>query len=178
MHDATTVPATEFRLANPSDIITAARLIFESYAPYIPIMGKVPPTIFEDFGAHISQGNLWLLMMGGNAVGMVVLSPREDHLLLQSMAVAPEYQRLGLGRMLLMFSEDLAKSQGLRSIRLYTNSLMERNQRIYRKRGYRETHRTPYDWGWRVHMEKRLSARKQPRLKHLPHALSEIQIVP
>lgn len=178
MYDTPIVSATEFRVATQSDIITAARLVFESYAPYIPIMGKIPPTIFEDFGEHIRQGNLWFLTLGGDVVGMVVLTPKEDHLLLQSMAVAPGYQGMGFGRALLSFSEDVAKSRGQLSIRLYTNSLMERNQKIYRENGYRETHRTAYDWGWRVHMEKKLSARKQSRFKHSTHALDEITIIP
>jgi ribosomal protein S18 acetylase RimI-like enzyme len=177
MYDVTTVPATEFRLATQSDIITAARLIFESYAPYIPIMGKIPPTIFEDFGDHISRGNLWLLSTGNDVIGMVVLTPNGDHLLLQSMAIGPIYQGVGFGRTLLEFSEKLARSMGMSSIKLYTNSLMERNQKIYKKNGYRETHRTAYDWGWRVHMEKRLSVGKQSRLKRSSHALSEIHII-
>jgi GNAT superfamily N-acetyltransferase len=177
MYNAPTVSATEFRVATQSDIITAARLIFESYAPYIPIMGKIPPTIFEDFGEHIRLGNLWLLSSGNEIIGMVVLTPRDDYMLLQSMAVAPAYQGYGYGRVLLGFSDDLARSSGVRSIRLYTNSLMERNQQIYKRNGYRETYRTAYDWGWRVHMEKRLSVRKQSRFKHSSHTLSEIHVI-
>ncbi len=177
MYDASIGPAAEFRVANQSDIITTARLIFESYAPYIPIMGKIPPTIFEDFGEHITRGNLWLLSIGKDVIGMVVLTPNGDHMLLQSMGINPAHQGFGFGRTLLRFSERLARSMGMSSIKLYTNSLMERNQKIYKRNGYRETYRTAYDWGWRVHMEKRLSTAKQSRLKSQSHALSEVHVI-
>lgn len=163
------------RSATNDDIITAARMVFESYAPYIPIMGRIPPTIFEDFGCHILNGNLWILEQDSLPAGMVVLTPQQDHLLLQCMCVTPANQGCGLGRLILRFSEQQARTMGLSCIRLYTNSLMERNQRIYRKQGYRETHRTAYDWGWRVHMEKRLGSRRrsiqsqQSRIEHLNH---------
>jgi GNAT superfamily N-acetyltransferase len=178
MYDPAIGPATGFRVANQDDIITAARMIFESYAPYIPIMGKIPPTIFEDFGSHIAQGNLWLLEYDSKPVGMVVLTQDTDHLLLQSMCVLPGFQGLGFGRELLRFSEQRSKQLGKSAIRLYTNSLMERNQKIYLQWGYEETHRTPYDWGWRVYMEKVIATRKvtvsrskKPRFQHLSNAL-------
>lgn len=166
-------PGAGFRVAGHSDIITAARMVFESYAPYIPIMGKIPPTIFEDFGHHIDQGNMWLLEYSRSPIGMLVLTPGYDHLLLQSMAVLPQHQRQGHGRSLLRFADHHAKGIGLPKILLYTNSLMERNQRMYKQHGYRETHRTAYDWGWRVHMERKVprSAGRQPSLQHLSHAL-------
>lgn len=170
MYHASIGPATGFRVANQSDIIPAARMIFESYAPYIPIMGKIPPTIFEDFGEHIAGGNLWLAEHDMIPIGIVVLTPCDDHLLLQSMAVLPSHQKRGIGRCILRFSESLARHLGKPSIKLYTNSLMERNQRIYRKNGYRETHRTRYDWGWRVHMEKKISSRKKASFEYLSHA--------
>ena len=170
MHNPSFGPTTELRVANHSDMITAARMIFESYAPYIPIMGKIPPTIFEDFGHHINQGNLWLLEYDQTIVGMVVLTPTDDHLLLQSMCVLPGYQGFGFGRSLLKFAEIMAKACCKRSIKLYTNSLMERNQRIYSKFGYRETHRAAYDWGYRVHMEKKVSRSKKARFQHPANA--------
>jgi ribosomal protein S18 acetylase RimI-like enzyme len=165
MYHASIGPATEFRVANQDDIITAARMIFESYAPYIPIMGKIPPTIFEDFGHHIAQQNLWILQQYGDTVGMVVLTPHDDHLLLQSMCVLPAYQGMGFGREILRFAESRARYCRKPVIRLYTNSLMERNQRIYKRSGYREQYRMSYDWGYRVHMEKKISMRSRSRLE-------------
>lgn len=139
-------------------------MIFESYAPYIPIMGKIPPTIFEDFIEHINKGNLWFLEYNGSKIGMVILTPCDDYLLLQSMCILPLYQKLGLSKKILKFSEELAKSKGLCTIKLYTNSLMKRNQKIYKKCGYKETHRNNYDWGIRVYMEKAVKLRTKKKL--------------
>lgn len=165
-------PSAGFRLADRSDIITAARMVFESYAPYIPLIGKIPPTVFEDFGAHISQGNLWFHTHLGEPTAMLVLTPHADHILLQSMCVLPLHQGKGIGRRLLSFADIQAKSMGYNLIKLYTNSLMKRNQRIYKRWGYQEKFRSEYDWGWRVHMEKDLLRAKKSRLKHLTNAFA------
>jgi len=109
MYELSVGPAAEFRVANQDDIITAARMVFESYAPYIPILGKIPPTLFEDFGYHISQHNLWMMECDRVAMGMVVLTPSTDHMLLQSMCIMPAYQGLGFGRQILAFSEQHAQ---------------------------------------------------------------------
>lgn len=148
---------TGFRLAGESDVITAARMAFESYAPYIPIMGKIPPTIFEDFGKHIEHQNLWFLEHNKSAIGMVVLAPQNNYILLKSMCVIPAAQGQGWGQRLLKFGEERALQLGYPKMHLYTNSLMERNQEIYRRFGYSEIYRVPYEWGWRVHMEKNLT---------------------
>lgn len=160
--------ATGFRLANNTDIVTAARMVFESYSPYIPIIGKIPPTIFEDFGKHIRSNNLWFVEIKNSAAGMVVLTPFDNYILLQSMCVLPEFQGRGLGRLLLTFGEALAIKSKYTKIHLYTNSLMERNQEIYKKNGYSEVYRVPYEWGWRVHMEKTLAI-EYTRLQDFAH---------
>lgn len=166
MYTASVDPATRFKVATQSDIITAARMVFESYAPYIPIMGKIPPTIFVDFKQHIENNNLWLIESCNEIAGMVVLTSCDDHVLLQSMCVLPSCQGKGFGRLILGFADFYTKSVGKLKIKLYTNSLMERNQSIYRKAGYTETHREPYDWGIRVYMEKNLLLNKKLRSRN------------
>lgn len=163
--------ATGFRLANNNDIVLAARIVFESYSPYIPIIGKIPPTIFEDFGKHIKNNNLWFIESNNVAAGMVVLTPYNDYVLLQSMCVLPEFQGKGYGKMLLSFGEFYTNKLNYSKIHLYTNSLMERNQEIYKKQGYNEVYRVPYEWGWRVHMEKSLTV-EYSRLQNFANTFS------
>ena len=64
-----------------------------------------------------------------------------------------------------MFAESKARELGLYELRLYTNSKMERNLRIYRQWGFRETHRESYDWGKRVHMRKLLKTARVIRMR-------------
>lgn len=56
-------------------------------------------------------------------------------------AVDPDWQRHGLGRLLLDHAENYAKERGCAKIRLWVGSENERAIRIYHKRGYRETAR-------------------------------------
>lgn len=145
-----------FKRATFSDIPDVWRIVYHAYSSYIPLLGKTPPTFREDFDYHVSLGNLWLCPVSGKASAMVVLTPTADHLLIQAMCVDPEMQGNGLGRRLLSFAESKSHEMGFTEIRLYTNSLMERNIRIYKKWGFKIFKREDYAWGQRIHMRKHL----------------------
>ncbi len=85
-----------------------------------------------------------------------MLEPRTDHLYLDTVAVRPDAQGAGLGRLLLEFTEARARALGLPEIRLFTNAMMWENQTIYPRLGYETVERRvtgPYD---RIHYRKRL----------------------
>lgn len=145
-----------FRQANFQDMHHVWRIVYHAYREYIPLLGRTPPTFHEDFDGHVALGNLWLFSDRDEVVGMVVLTPMLDHVLIQALCVDPSLQGRGLGRQLLAFSEHLTKRLGFREMKLYTNSLMVRNIRIYRRWGFRKTHTEDYGWGKRVHMRKNL----------------------
>lgn len=150
-----------FRQATFSDIATVWRIVYNAYSCYIPLLGRTPPTFHEDFDSHIARGNLWLCEKNSSIDAMVVLTPCIKHVLVQAMCVDPCQQGQGLGQDLLSFAETRASMLGLREIKLYTNSLMLRNIKIYRKWGFKQTHTEMYAWGTRVHMKKVLKV-KQP----------------
>jgi hypothetical protein len=60
-----------------------------------------------------------------------------DHLLIQNVAVSPDFQGRGFGRQLLTHAEQLAASLGHDEIRLYTNKLFAANLVLYGRLGYR-----------------------------------------
>jgi GNAT superfamily N-acetyltransferase len=140
-------------------------IVYHAYAAYIPLLGRTPPTFLEPFDQHITAKNLWLLDSTAGAYAMVVLTPVEDHLMIQALCVNPQHQGQGLGQAALRFAECQARALGYDELRLYTNSKMARNLRIYRQWGFRETHRESYDWGKRVHMRKLLKAAQLLRLR-------------
>jgi ribosomal protein S18 acetylase RimI-like enzyme len=70
--------------------------------------------------------------------------------------VDPDYQRRGLGLAMMRFAEELAISNGLREIRLFTNVLMTENLDYYSKIGYFEYDRRTEDGYDRVFMKKKL----------------------
>lgn len=148
-----------FRQATFHDMPHVWRIVYHAYSSYIPLLGRTPPTFLEDFDSHVESGNLWLCDMNGIISAMVVLTPKLDHMLIQAMCVDPQYQGQGFGRDLLAFSETRTRILGFPEMRLYTNSRMSRNIRIYRKWGFRQTHVESYGWGDRIHMRKSLAKR-------------------
>lgn len=154
-------PGTEpadFRRATFADMHHVWHIVYHAYAAYIPLLGRTPPTFLEPFDQHITAKNLWLLDDTTGVNAMVVLTPSDDHLMIQALCVNPEHQGQGLGQQTLAFAEAKARELGYTELRLYTNSKMLRNLRIYRQWGFRETHRESYDWGKRVHLRKLLKA--------------------
>ncbi len=60
----------------------------------------------------------------GALVGLLVLQPAGDHLLIENVAVRPATQGRGIGRQLMGLAEAQALARGLPEIRLYTNAAM------------------------------------------------------
>jgi len=154
-----------FRRATFVDMAHVWRIVYHAYSEYIPVLGRTPPTFHEDFDSHVANGNLWMLEQPDGIHAMIVLTPCDDHLLIQALCVDPQHQGRGLGRAMLAFAEREARARGLEELRLYTNSKMARNMRIYRRWGFKEYRREAYAWGKRVHMRKLLVDAKILRLR-------------
>jgi len=125
-----------------------------AYQLYIPRIGKPPGPMTDDYHAQVASGNVWVLVADGEIVGLVVLMPKADSMLLENVAVAPGKQRLGLGRRLIEFAEARARQCGFRKIHLYTNELMHENLAWYARLGYQETTRRLDSGFQRVFMSK------------------------
>ena len=98
----------------------------------------------EDHGPRIARGEVWLLEVGKQAVGLIVLEQNSDHLFIFSVAVRPDSQGKGHGRALLRFAEEQAQATGIREVRLFTNRRMERNIALYERLGYSTTGVRPH----------------------------------
>jgi GNAT superfamily N-acetyltransferase len=88
---------------------------------------------------------------------VLVLEDGPDRFLLDNIAIRPEQQGRGFGRLLLDFSEAEAARRGWNTITLYTNALMADNIAIYAARGYVERERRTEKGFDRVYMEKQLA---------------------
>jgi GNAT superfamily N-acetyltransferase len=88
-----------------------------------------------------------------------VLEDRPDCFLLDNIAILPDRQGLGFGRLLLDFSEAEALRHGRDTITLYTNALMTENIAIYAARGYVARERRSEKGFDRIYMQKRLVRR-------------------
>jgi ribosomal protein S18 acetylase RimI-like enzyme len=156
------MPADEdrdFRLATASDEPAVVALTAAAYTAWAVQFDFQPLPMTEDYAPRIAANDVWLLDPAGALVALLVLERHADHLLIYSVAVAPEQQRKGYGLRLLAKAEREARAAGLPELRLYTGSGMERNIALYAAYGYRETSRRPHPRhaGWTlVDMVKRI----------------------
>jgi ribosomal protein S18 acetylase RimI-like enzyme len=131
-------------------------LVGASYRKYVPRIGREPVPMTADYDEIARSGRAWIAEERGRVVGLLVLEPAEDHLLVENLAVAPGYQNLGVGSRLLRFAEEQARARGLPELRLYTHVAMTENRAYYPRRGFRETHRSGEGGFQRVFFAKRL----------------------
>lgn len=146
------------RRATPADVPAIAALVCDAYERYVARLGRRPSPMDDDHGAHVARGEQWVLADDGGAiVGCVVLAPRDDHLLVDNLAVAPARHGEGLGRLLLEHADAEAARRGLAEVRLHTNAAMTENLAIYPRLGYERTGRRMVGIYDRVFFRKHLS---------------------
>lgn len=145
------------RKARPDEATAIRDIVLAAYQHYVPIIGRPPAPMLDDYPARIAAGQTWVLQDAEGLAGVLVLEDRPDCFMLENIAVRPIRQGSGVGRLLLDFAEAEAMRRGWNAVTLYTNALMEKNLAIYASRGYVETARqTEKDFS-RVYMTKRLA---------------------
>jgi ribosomal protein S18 acetylase RimI-like enzyme len=152
------------RSATAADVPALIRLAQVAYQGYLPAVGREPAPMRADYGALVAAGAVRVAVdededgqgREGPVVGLLVVLPRADHLLLDNIAVEPGRQRRGVGTALLEYAEAEAARAGLPEIRLYTHETMTDNLAWYPRHGYQLTHRAEHDGYRRVHFAKRL----------------------
>ena len=147
---------TALRPARAADLPAVQALVARAYGHYVARIGKPPGPMLDDYAARIAEGAVQVLEEDGRLVGLLVLLPEADHLLLDNVAVDPAAQGRGHGRRLVAAAEDEARRLGLPELRLYTHELMSENVAMYERLGFVETHRGQQAGYARVFMRKRL----------------------
>ena len=148
---------TRVRSATADDIDAVHDITRTAYLPWVPRVGLRPAPLDADYSAAVRDGRVWVAAGDGAPVGVLVLAPAGDHLLIENVAVLPSEHGTGVGSRLMVRAEEVARERGLPEIRLYTHELMTQNIAYYLRRGYVETHRT-HDGGFdRVHFAKRVA---------------------
>lgn len=140
----------KIRRALAGDLQTVVSLTQAAYAPYTALLGAPPIPVTEDYAPRIARGEVWVLESGGGLAGLITLERHDDHAMIFSVAVSPDFQGKGFGIALLKHADELTRLWGLPEVRLYTNARMERNIALYLAYGFHETGRrpNPYRQGW------------------------------
>lgn len=144
------------RAARADETRRVRDVVLAAYQHYVPVIGRPPAPILDDYSSRIAAGQVWVLDDEGALAGVIVLEDGPDCFLLDNIAVQPDRQGMGCGRMLLDFTEAEAARRGWKAVTLYTNALMVKNIAIYAGRGYVERERRKEKGFERVYMEKRL----------------------
>ena len=121
---------------------------------YIARIGKPPGPMLDDYREVIQQHHVLVLTEGTNIIGVLVLIRQLHSLLVDNVAIHPDYQGKGLGRKLMALAEAEAQRMGLTTVTLYTNERMTENIELYKRRGYTETERKAEQGYHRIYMRK------------------------
>ncbi|SNS15370.1 GNAT family N-acetyltransferase [Actinomadura mexicana] len=140
------------RPAVPADRPRVEEIVEAAYTPWAEIIGARPIPMDADYAALIGAGQVFVTGPGPD--GLIVLIPEDSALLVENVAVAPDRHGRGIGRTLLAFAEDRARTLALPRLRLYTNELMTQNIALYERLGYQETTREGIAGRTVVHMTK------------------------
>ena len=152
--DATPGPLS-LRHATAADLPAIKELIDAAYARYLSRMDKPPAPMLRDYGPSVEDGTTWVT--GSPIAAVLTLYLRDDHLLVENIAVHPDAQGRGLGRALMGFAEQEAIRRGLTRMALVTHEVMTENQAIYAHLGYHVTDRRVEDGYRRIYLEKVLT---------------------
>ncbi|WP_432543854.1 GNAT family N-acetyltransferase [Kineococcus sp. SYSU DK002] len=126
--------------ADAGEVLTLQRAAYASEAqlyadPLLPALTQSLEELREELTADGGYG----LRLGPRLVGAVRTRVRGEEVHVGRLTVVPDLQGRGLGSRLLEAAET---GSGASWAVLFTGHLSVANLRLYRRRGYRETHRT------------------------------------
>ena len=150
-------PQPWIRRAGPSDAAAVRSLTQEAYAQWIPVIGREPLPMKADYEKAVREHEIDLLYSDGQIVALIEVFLTADHLFIENIAVAPEYQGKGFGRYLLRHAEAKARSAHITELRLLTNQAFGTNVQLYQSVGFRIDRTEPhFGGGTTVHMSKQI----------------------
>ncbi len=140
--------------AKAEDVPAIKPMIDAAYSKYIERFGKLPAAMTADYDKLIETQSLYVLRVGSNVVGSILLSRDDDSIKVNNLVVDPSAQGRGYSRVLMDHAEDMARAQGLAAVTLFTNEKMHENIALYTKIGFTETGRKTQDGFNRVFFRK------------------------
>jgi GNAT superfamily N-acetyltransferase len=150
------VSSIEIRPAVPADAEVIRSLTRAAYAKWVALIGREPLPMQADYERAVAEHTIDLLFVDRALAGLVETILRPDHLWIENLAVAPERQGRGFGRILLDQAERRAIQSGRFEIRLQTNQAFAANVALYAKLAYAIDRTEPFRGGMLVHMSKRI----------------------
>ncbi|HTB98210.1 MAG TPA: GNAT family N-acetyltransferase [Terracidiphilus sp.] len=135
-----TVPAIAFRALRAGEDATAFRTLNEEWITRYFVLEKKDVETLSDPETSILKkgGHILMAYAGAEAVGCVALIPVEDGVWeLSKMAVSPARRGQGIGRRLLEYALEQARSLGVRSLFLGSSTKLPSAVHLYEAVGFR-----------------------------------------
>jgi ribosomal protein S18 acetylase RimI-like enzyme len=151
----------ELRQGSEADAEAIRDLTRAAYAKWVPAIGREPKPMRADYHSAVRSNRFDLLYVGGTLAALIETIDQGDRLLIENVAVAPEFQRRGLGSRLMLHAEEIARRLGRERIWLYTNRRFTGNVELYARLGYEVDSEDPIDAGMmRTNMSKPVPGRR------------------
>ena len=112
------------RRARLDDLSAISTLVERAYASYVERLRRKPAPMLDDYARKLRGAAELFVAHDGTVIAVIVLIPKEDHLLVENVAVEPSCQGRGVGRRLMALAEQRAVQLNLDEVRLYTNAAM------------------------------------------------------
>ena len=148
---------TRVRAARNADVPALQAIVGDAFAPVTARTGIRPAPVDTDWETVVWALGAVVATRDDRIVGVLVLWPHPDHVLVETLAVVPEEQGRGVGSALLDRAELVAIESGTNTVRLSTNAGMTEALAYYPRRGYTEVGRETVHGFARVLFEKRLA---------------------
>ena len=142
--------------AGPGDAAAVRALTRAAYAKWVPLIGREPKPMGADYEEAVVRDRIDLLYVDGVLAALIQLIEEPGCLLVENVAVSPDFQGRGLGKRMMAHAETVAADLGLTKMRLYTNKAFAENIALYLNLGYRLDGEEVLANGVRVDMSKAL----------------------
>ncbi|MBX3453333.1 GNAT family N-acetyltransferase [Ferrovibrio sp.] len=109
-------PSLRLRPADKADIARIRQIAEATYGPYRKDLPKPPSALTDDYALLIADDAVFVVEGRDGVAGFAVLLGLHHALMVHSLAVDPDMQRQGVGKMLIAFATGHAASLGLQAL--------------------------------------------------------------
>ncbi|MFE6052611.1 GNAT family N-acetyltransferase [Kitasatospora sp. NPDC056446] len=146
--------SVRIRPAAAPDSEALAEIAQEAYGKYLGLVDEPPAPLLLDYREVAGSGRCHVAVSADGTLGMVTVETGDPYLVLRNLAVRPSCQGQGIGKRLVALVEDMARSAGLRGVRLWTRVEMVDNIAFYQGLDYVVTHTEQDEHSHRVFLRK------------------------
>jgi GNAT superfamily N-acetyltransferase len=117
-----------------------ATILFEAFVSYKPLYTSeafaATALSATEIGLRFDEGPTWVAILDNRIIGTIAAMATDRTLYIRSMAVVPDVQGQGIGKMLLEQAEKYGKTKGFKRLQLYTTHFLHEAISLYNRFGF------------------------------------------